>query len=231
MSRFGLGRRNHYANETGREIFNDEELIFVYADGNPGWYSTANCLWSAKAAIREKVCLLGQYPATFENFFVHVLGVPRLDATMIYDALLGTNPARSSAEEVKDQIFSLNSFVRAATIPGNFSPGRLLEACIFPVQYPDGQVQLCNGAIEFAIGDRKPLLEAFRGRVKMLDLTMHQVHELKPFIEWVGLEERYLSRMVEETWVLGSGDTFAVSNPSYDIKKKAYALLRYVWCS
>jgi len=86
---------------------------------------------------------------------------------------------------------------------------------------------LQTGRVHFAVIDRKDLEEKFASSVRMLDFTMREAHDLKPLLEWAGLEDRFLSRMVKETRILGSGTKYAVSDPKYDIKNKAHGLLRY----
>lgn len=66
----------------------------------------------------------------------------------------------------------------------------------------------------------------FRDMAKTLDFTMDEVHELRPFIRWAGLQHRYLSCMVEEIPDVGLGWKFPVSDPRFDVRRKAHGLVR-----
>ena len=152
-----------------------------------------------------------------------------LNVRMVFDELLGMTPQQNAqaVPDVKNRLESLSSLLQTESLSEERPPGRLLDCPIWPVRQPGGRVLLQTGRVCFAIIDRKPLEEKFASRVQMLDFTMRETHVLKPLIEWAGLEDRYLSRMVNETPILGSGTKHAVSDPKYDIKKKAHGLLRY----
>ncbi|KAK3315550.1 hypothetical protein B0H66DRAFT_628718 [Apodospora peruviana] len=88
------------------------------------------------------------------------------------------------------------------------------------------KAQLRASNTEFAIADRKQLAEMFRGKVKMLDFTMKEVCDLNPFLEWAGLTNRYLSNIVKDCPVLDSGEKWSVSDPRFDIRRKAHGIVR-----
>jgi hypothetical protein len=206
------------------------EEALVYAPGGlfaPVWHTTRNCIWSTATSVKGKVNLAKHYDSALENFFVHVLGVQKLNVNMIYDELLGLTPMET-VDVAKQQLWSLNSLLRTETLSGNRAPHALLRKAILPVRYGDRQVTLRSSSVEFAIIDNRTLEEKFRRHVNTLDFDMRQVRTLQPFLEWSGLEDRYLSRMVKETPNLSSGVKVPVSDKRFDINRKAYALVRYV---
>ncbi|RYP57689.1 hypothetical protein DL769_009334 [Monosporascus sp. CRB-8-3] len=206
--------------------FESRALIF-YPRGGEGqtwWYKPSQCLWSAPTQLRDKVNLSSQYDDELQDFFVGTIGVRELDAAMIYNELLSIDAATATVEHIKDLIWSLNSQLQME--PLDLPPEDLLQRCILPVRYAGGQVRLCSIAKDFAIVDRKKLGDIFRDRIETLDITMGEMRQLQPFIGWSGLGDRYLSRLVKEITLLGSGVRAPISDPIQDIRRKAYALYR-----
>ena len=74
------------------------------------------------------------------------------------------------------------------------------NACIFSVRHPgDGEIKLVSATeSEFVIIDREFLMAQFEGKIKLLDCTLSEVRQLRPFFEWANLEQRYLSRTVNK---------------------------------
>ncbi|RYP49446.1 hypothetical protein DL768_004856 [Monosporascus sp. mg162] len=206
--------------------FESGALVF-YPRGGEGqtwWYKPSQCLWSAPTQLRDKVDLSSQYDEELQDFFVGTIGVRELDAAMIYNELLNIDTATATVGHIKDLIWSLNSQLQME--PLDSPPEALLQRCILPVRYADGQVRLCSIAKDFAIVDRKKLGALFRDRIETLDVTMAEVRQLQPFIEWSGLGGRYLSHLVKEITLLDSGVRAPISDQIQDIRRKAYALYR-----
>lgn len=160
---------------------------------------------------------------SLQDFFVEVLGVKRLTLQMVYDELVQQNPSRTT-EQVKGNIWSLNELLQ--TEPTPLDPAPLLEAGILPIRYANGTVTLSSAKTEFAIADREYLHQRFRGLIKLLDYSMEDVRQLKPFFEWTKLTQRYLSSSARETTSFERGKIRPVTTPNRDLKKKAYALMR-----
>lgn len=156
---------------------------------------------------------------------METLGVRRLDANLVYQELLELSAGEATVDQVKDLIFTLNSQIETEENDSvEFS-----RLPILPVRDFGGNVSLDANGTGFAIVDRKKLHDIFRGRVKLLDFSLEEVCQLRPFIRWAGIEGRYLSRLVKETSTLNSTDKRPISDPYQDLKKKAYGLLRYCY--
>lgn len=189
------------------------------------WSKPSHCLWSSATEIRGAVALSGIYAALegLEEFFVGTLGVRTLTAQMLYDDLVQAS-AEMTVDEVKDKIWQLATFLEPSmAVP---SPGGLLGAPVFPVRSGDGSVSLRPASADFAIIDREHLAARFEGRIKVLDYTLEEVRRLKPFLEWAGLQGRYLSACVKEITSISDGRVRSISTPNRDIKRKAHAILR-----
>lgn len=165
------------------------------------------------------------YDDDLEHFFLDFLGVERLHFSIVYDELLGVDARTTSVDEVKDLLWSLNSFLGKEH--QKTTSERLLKRPILPVRYPDGSVRLVSSAVEFAIVDRQSYGEDFRNKVKMLDFDHSEVHKLQPFLKWANVETKYLSRIVKEISVVQSGVTYHLSDSKLEVKIRAHALTRY----
>lgn len=86
-----------------RREFEDESLIFVTTNGEPGWYKISECLWSSTTDIRGKVTLNDHYE-DLKDFFIDTLGVNTLTLRMVYDELLETS-SESAIDETKNRCF------------------------------------------------------------------------------------------------------------------------------
>ncbi|KAB8254531.1 hypothetical protein BDV32DRAFT_132200 [Aspergillus pseudonomiae] len=222
MYRYLSGMENLLSTDDLRREFEDESLIFVTTNGEPGWYKISECLWSSTTDIRGKVTLNDHYE-DLKDFFIDTLGVNTLTLEMVYDELLETG-SESTIDETKSKIWSLNALLQTEGDYAN--PDPLLERVVFPVIYPDGTKGLTSAATEFAIPDREHLASQFRGRIKMLDYSLEEVRRLKSFFEWTNLTHRYLSASVKELTSF-SGDTAQlISTPRRDLRRKAHAILR-----
>lgn len=146
-----------------------------------------------------------------------------LTLQMVYDELVQPNPWKT-IDDMKGTIWSFNELLQ--TESALFDPAPLLEARIFPIRYPNGTVTLSSAKNEFAIADREYLDLRFRDLIKLLDYSMEDVRQLKPFFECADLTRRYLSAAVREATFVEQGKTRPIKAPNRDLKKKAYALLR-----
>lgn len=211
-----------------RQDFETHSLIFVQNEANQyRWVRPSECIWSSATEIQDRTSLNTYYDDKLEDFFVDILGVPRLDVNMVYDELLRVHPSRTTGKQVKDLIWQMNALLREGEEPNGTSE-KLLRIPVLPVRYANGDVKLCSSENEFAIIDRRPLEELFRGKVKFLDFNLGEVHKLEPFLSWAGLRGRFLSRLIREISVVEGYSAFPISDSSRDIAQKAQALTRYV---
>ncbi|KAF5589156.1 ATPase-like ATP-binding domain-containing protein [Fusarium pseudocircinatum] len=189
--------------------------------GESGWYKTSDCLWSSETVIRGKA-ILDECWEAYENFFVGKLGVKLLTLQMVYDEL--RQSSGTNTEETKVAVLSLNGLLQTDTT--RLDPEPIRQAKVFPVRYPTGTVVLSSVSVDFAIGDRDKLKTMFRDKVALLDFEMDEIRRLRPLIEWLGLQDRYLSNSVEESTFICSDSERPISTPNRDLKRKAYHIAR-----
>ncbi|KAH6874160.1 hypothetical protein B0T10DRAFT_587961 [Thelonectria olida] len=158
-----------------------------------------------------------------ETFFLHILGVPEMTVQTLYDKLRDPEAALS-VDEARRDLIAFSALLQGAKDVMDSSP--VFCNAIFPVTIPDASPQLLSGLQDFAIADRRTLEADFRNKAKLLAFSMDEVRCLQPFLKWIGLEHRYLSRMVKEIFYADKTSTRPISQPNRDIRLKAHALLR-----
>lgn len=143
---------------------------------------------------------------------------------MVYDEL--RQSSGTNTEETKVAVLSLNGLLQTETT--RLDPEPIRQAKVFPVRYPTGTVVLSSVSVDFAIGDRDKLKTMFLDKIALLDFEMDEVRRLRPLIEWLGLQYRYLSNSVEESTFISSDSERPISTANRDLKRKAYHIARYV---
>ncbi|KAK8038632.1 hypothetical protein PG993_007043 [Apiospora rasikravindrae] len=208
-----------------RNAFEDGALIYVpFDDDTSAWYKPSQCVWSSAARLRGRISLNDEY-GKFEDLFVNLLGVRQVDLQMAVDELgeIARNPT-ATIEEVKESIQTVNSLLPSSSHPP--SPQGVVDGRIFPIRTPSGMITVVSKAVEFFIADRESLRSAFQTKVKFLDFSLEEVVRLQPFLEWAGLESRYLSRCVSEMTSFHGGAANPTTNPERQIRNRGHALLR-----
>ncbi|KAF4212811.1 hypothetical protein CNMCM5878_000675 [Aspergillus fumigatiaffinis] len=206
-----------------REYFEEEQLIYYESDDEKTWYSPSECLWSTVTDIKGMIALNDAYE-DLDGFFTELIGVRTLTLQMVHDKLVEQGSRKLSAEEVKQTIWLLNSYMQNENdLP---SPRQVLRAKVFPVRYPTGSVELCSSAVDFAIADRKHLLDYFSNKAKFLDFNVNEIARLEPFLLWTGLDRRYLSSLIKEISTVRGDSYKSLTSSDRNIARKAYGLLR-----
>ncbi|KAK8009461.1 hypothetical protein PG991_012012 [Apiospora marii] len=207
-----------------RRVFEADALIYVPLDDDSSWHTTSQCVWSSAARLRGRVSLNDEY-GKFEDLFVNILGVKQVDLQMAVDELeeIASKPD-STQKEVNESIWTVNSLLPGPSQPP--SPQDVVSGRIFPVKGPTGTVVLCSTATEFFIADRESLRSAFQPKVRFLDFTLEEVVRLRPFLDWAGLELRYLSKCMREVTSFHGDVARPTSNPNRQIRNRAHAILR-----
>lgn len=202
--------------------FRHQNLIFV-APGQ--WRSAIDCIWATTSQIEGKFAIANQYVA-MDEFFVGFIGVTVPYLGMFVDEmknLIESGPGLVLGFErrVRNLILHINTLQPTAE---SLQP--LWELAIFPVKLHDGRVKLQPRSFDFAIVDRQNLADAFDGRARLLDFSLEEVWKLEPFLSCFDLEDRYLSRMVEERSSIKEGSSDPHSVLTRNLRRKAYALFR-----
>lgn len=163
-----------------------------------------------------------------KSFFVEVLGVDTLNLRLIYNELSKLGESKPTVESVKEQLLAFKAHLHTASNYKDVKPDGMRKFKIFPIREPGAQqnIQFCDGNTEFAIADTVPLGDNFRQKIRTLGFTFDEFHSLGPVIKWLGLETRYLSRLVIETSKVEDDDRVLNQALSRKIELKAHALCR-----
>ena len=176
-----------------------EKLIYVPPTSTAPkrvWLTADECIWSTAASCRGKIGFARYYEADLEDFFVRTLGVRQGSLNELHDELLGRDLESLTVGEAKRYIWAFNSLLGSEKLTANQSPEQLLAKRILTINLPDGPKVLGAGSMEFTVVNNMALHRPFRDWVKTLNFDMTQVHNLKPFLRWSGLEERFTTRVV-----------------------------------
>ncbi|KAM0317327.1 hypothetical protein ACHAPQ_011043 [Fusarium lateritium] len=207
-------------NHGTRALFEQRPLIFAKKQGNMGWYKIQDCVWPSNTSLGGKAILSDIY-GDLKEFFVDKLGVEDSMPNKPYDEL--KQPSQRSVRDIKDTIIQFSKLLRTTTV--FLDPEPIRKSKIFPVKGPNGTVSLSSVDTDFAIRDTL-FYEDGLGPLSLLDFDMKEFRRLKPFFSWLGIEDRYLSRRVEEqTSVPNLVGSSMASGPRY-FKRKSYYILR-----
>ncbi|KYG13719.1 hypothetical protein FVEG_13967 [Fusarium verticillioides 7600] len=177
-----------------RALFETSPLIFIPDGPYIGWHKSTEVLWSSNTDLCGMGTLDDTY-GTLRELFVAKLGIKPLSLRILYGRLIKS--PKSKPQQMKEAIFSLNDFLRSE--PAFLDPQPVRNAEIFPIRDPDGTVSLRSVETEFAIGDNDNLRMRFEKRISFLDCSLVEFHRLKPFFQWLKVEDRYLSRCVQDS--------------------------------
>jgi hypothetical protein len=155
---------------------------------------------------------------------VGFLKVEAPNVGMLVDELVELSRVGASVGRVKDVIWALNSLLLTEECPQ--LPNALAEAKIIPVNLGNAPSKLQSSKSDFFIRDRQKFADAFEGKALMLDFTLKEAHMLQPFLHWMGLENRYMSRAVKEISTFKGSPKAPISSPDRDFRCKAHALYR-----
>ena len=199
-----------------RQYFEVSLLIYVLPQKK--WYSTSACLWAKATRIAQTVAIATEY-AELQDFFEGLgVKVPNID-TFIQEFKALAHGKRATIGEVKHLMLEINC---REPKEGALEELKLLD--ILPVEEADDTVTLRSTRYNFSIVDRREYGNAFKGKAPILHFTMEEVHEMQPFLSALGLQGRYMSRIVEEKSMVEGGERDP--DLSYKFRQKASALFR-----
>ena len=204
-----------------------ESLIYVPSDRSHKWYKAGQCVWSSEGTSLGKPYLEPIYPTVVE-LFVDYFGVPKLSFKLAYQQLIEIGQKVSDdMSDIKNLLCSLAELLRVDSNEAKPSFGDEARLCkVFPVLLPDGRLQALSANDTFAILDRQHYADKLKGKIKLLDFSLEEVRRLEPFIQWAGLTNRYLSRLVVEQTIVEDEICNEDKQLTRDLLSKANAFVR-----
>jgi hypothetical protein len=227
--------------DISRKCFENSHLVYIHPEKS--WKSPSSCLWSSKAEITGKVIVNKQYgqdqqKKALKAFFVDCLNVSKPSLEILVEELksvakpvAGRLPSIEDAGSAAGHVEKTKMLIKAINsmpLDKEVLIGKKLRSeSIFPVKLKN--VKVLKGTTDyFSITDRQKYHEAFKNEAWILDFSLEEVHELRPFLRWLNLEDRYLSRRVIENSTFGGIDETCSDGLTQDLKFRAKALFRYV---
>ena len=186
------------------------------------WHSQFECLWSESTHISGKFPIAAQYP-DLRDFFVERLGVkmPTLEIHIEELQILCNNATDVPVEQIKGLLKEINLWQ-----PVENNVQELRDKKILPAKTKHGRKILMSPMDTFAIVDRQKYGDIFTKKVATLDFTLEEIRSIKTFLSALGLDNRYVSHLANETSKVEDAMEGVIL--SEDFRRRAYALVRYV---
>jgi hypothetical protein len=154
-----------------------------------------------------------------ETFFTVVLKVKAPSLELHVKGLKKTAFWSPTLNDIKQRIRNICQFD-----PVEADLEDLVDCDCLPVNCTDGSLTWMSSEENFAIADRREYLGLFRDKIDILHFSLEEIHEFKPFLTGLGLEDQYLSELV----VLNTSAEGGEMNEwlTTDLRRKAYAICR-----
>ena len=210
-----------------RPIF--EYYSLVYVPSLHAWYPSSSCVWAgSNVQIPGKVSIADMYKSS-KMFFTNILGVQEPTVEEHVKELISKAEANAPVIELKATMMLICSM----NLEG-LDVSSLKEAKFLPVKSADGSVQLASASeseesSDFAILDRMEHVNAFTGRIAVLDFSIGEIMDFKPLLSALDLERRFSSKLVKEVTDVAGGTLDVNMTNLYCLKSQA--ILRYVTTS
>jgi hypothetical protein len=155
------------------------------------------------------------------HFFQDILSIQKPSRDMHITALKTlTALGNPNKEDTFREMINISAF---GLIPA--SAKKDLTACkCFPVRLPSGEIQWMSCNSEFGVVDRSEYGRIFKDHASLLDFSIEEVHDASIFLIGMGLEGRYMSKLVQETTEVRDG--LFNDHLTRGFRRKAYALCR-----
>jgi hypothetical protein len=169
----------------------------VYIPAKRVWVAPECCVWTETGQIGGKYGISTAY-SQYEDLFRKILKVevPSIETYMEQLRILASDNT-SDVDDFKAAIWRINALHPQA---GDIEDLQHIQ--FLPVQMPNGIVEMLRPVDTFFISDRLEYQSAFRGKAPLLDFSLEESRKLYRFLEALGLEDRCLSRVVEERTIV-----------------------------
>ena len=147
--------------------------------------------------------------------------VPTLEIHIEELQILCNNATEIPFEQIKGLIREISLWK-----PVENNVQELRDKKILPANSKHGRKILMSPMDTFTIVDRRKYGEIFTGKVAILDFALEEIRSIKTFLSALGLDDRYMSRLANET--SEAEDAVEEVTLSEDFRRRAYALVRYV---
>ena len=204
-----------------------ESSALIYIPKESLWRPPSQCVWvESSVKIPGKYSIANLY-ATKKTFFINVLKVTEPTVDMYIELLKGAAKGKTSATQIKETMILICGLGL-----GECNLTGLADADFLPIKPPRGPNVLTSAnlknlmSLDFTIVENLFHLNAFEGKINVLDFTLEEIRDTRALLLAMGLEKRFSSKLVEEvTEVTGSS---VHSQMSRMLRSKTKAIVRYV---
>jgi hypothetical protein len=202
-----------------------EKYGLIYVPAEDAWVSPSWCLWAETPDI-DGIYGIGDVYSDLAGLFVERLfiKVPTIATYIEVLRLLVGEPFPRNIPSIKGAINCISNLDPTAE-----DLDELIRLSCLPVHVPgSNRVKLMRPSEIFFIADRREYEQVFRGKVPVLDYSLEEIHALQPFLEALGLADRYMSVAVQETTRVQQLSDVPLKSLSQAFRARAKALYRYV---
>ena len=220
---FAMNNENPESRKGLQSTIEDSALVYIPKDN--AWCPASQGVWvESNVRIPGKASIAGAHPL-LETFFTTILNISKPTVEMYVDSIKAEAKGKPSSARIKETMRLICSLgVRES----DFSS--LVEAKIFPVKFANRVSGFASASskdecIDLAIVENKIHWDAFEGKVVVLDFSLEEIRDTRPFLLAMGLEERFSSQLVKEvTDVRGGSQDHEMTR---NLRSKSQAIVRY----
>lgn len=206
--------------DSNHDRFCIEQDKLVYYPGSKTWHAPSSCIWApVKVQLPGKISLATAYTKQ-RRFFEDVLKIPKPSVQMHIAALQD----RARTHPIKAAILQEMQNICAFSPSTDLLRDKLADCKCFPIQRPSGKIDWMASTEEFAIADRKEYASIFIDKIDILDFSLDEVHAVRSILSALGLERRFMSKVVREETNVKDGTPLA--SLTAGLRRKAYAICR-----
>ena len=189
------------------------------------WFRPSACVWAdSHVEIPGKVSIATAFKLK-KTFFTRLLKVEEPSIAMYIASIKSLASRNSPAAKIREAMKLVSLLgVEEADVSS------LLDAKVFPVKCRNGQMCFMKAKFtspdpEFAIMDNLTHGDAFQGKIDVLDMSLEEIRDARPFLLACGLEHHFMSRLIKEETTVQEGSLEWETTKEFRLK--APALVRY----
>ncbi|OAX80405.1 hypothetical protein ACJ72_05265 [Emergomyces africanus] len=169
----------------------------IYIPARQLWVGPESCVWAEVPKIGRKYGISAAY-SQHQALFQELLGiqVPTIENYVAQLKMLALY-ATSEVSEFKTAIYRIHAMCPKA---GDIEDLRRVH--FLPVRMPNGNVEMLRPVDTFFISDTREYQSTFHGKAPLLNFSLEENRKSYRVLEALGLEDRYITRIVEERVVV-----------------------------
>lgn len=208
-----------------RDAFEKDKLIFL--PGEKIWVAPHSCVWAEASNVGGQYGIGAVYP-DLAGLFTEKLHIkaPTIATYIEQLRLLAVEDNARQPVEIKRAIKCINDL----SPTGETLDGMMQLSCL-PVRAPGSTIRLMSPSEVFFVPDRREYEKLFEGKVPILDFSLEEIHALRPFLNGLGVTDRYMSVAVKETTKVQRPSETPSKELSHAFRAKSKAFYRYVMSS